>query len=156
MSELLSSSTCRLRPLLPAACFDFHLLLCESQHRTAGVSTRRIAASRCPLPGLGPAGTHRRARITAAVQYGRIRTASSSSGGRAACVRVDALVLLSTARYSPACCHPAACARRPSHHPQHEDAKQGSGGGSGGGSSWGDGAVVPVWSRPQVGNRSCA
>ena len=28
-----------------------------------------------PLPGLGPAGTHRRARITAAVQYGRIRTA---------------------------------------------------------------------------------
>ena len=65
-------------------------------------------------------------------------------------MRVDALVLLSTARYSPACCHPAACARRPSHHPQHEDAKQGSGGGSGGGSSWGDGAVVPVWSRPQV------
>ena len=26
-------------------------------------------------------------------------------------MRVDALVLLSTARYSPACCHPAACAR---------------------------------------------
>eukprot|EP01047_Picozoa_sp_COSAG01_P015701 COSAG01_NODE_790_length_13572_cov_4.015587_5_plen_114_part_00 len=40
------------------------------------MSTRRIAASRCPLPGLGRAGTHRRARITAAVQYGRIRTAS--------------------------------------------------------------------------------
>ena len=154
MSELLSSSTCRLRLLLPAAC-----CCCCAKVNTAPpawLSTRRIAASRCPLPGLGPAGTHRRARITAAVQYGRIRTASSSSGGRAACVRVDALVLLSTARYSPACCHPAACARRPSHHPQHEDAKQGSGGGSGGGSSWGDGAVVPVWSRPQVGNRSCA
>eukprot|EP01047_Picozoa_sp_COSAG01_P069416 COSAG01_NODE_10265_length_2206_cov_1.252966_3_plen_242_part_00 len=45
---------------------------------------------------------------------------------------VDALVLLSTTRYSPACCHPAACVRIPSRHLQHEDAKQGYGSGSGG------------------------